>query len=90
MTSEQFPHQPGPAKSARTLKIEADGDFWKNRAKPKIRLMGRWLEGAGFKPGDRVQVIVVAPGVIELRCPAMLPANGEQQHSNELSDLELR
>ena len=34
----------------RTLKIEADGDFWKGVTKPKIRLMGRWLERAGVQP----------------------------------------
>src|ERR1700683_3798765 len=44
-------HQP-----ARTLKIEAEGDFWKGLTKPKIRLMGRWLERAGFRPGNRVHV----------------------------------
>lgn len=53
----------------RTLKIEEDGDFWKSRAKPKIRLIGRWLERAGFNPGKRVHVTCVAPGFIELRCP---------------------
>ena len=53
----------------RTLKIEEDGDFWKSRAKPKIRLIGRWLERAGFSPGSRVHVTCVAPGFIELRCP---------------------
>ena len=51
----------------RTLKIEAGGDAWKGTIKPKIRLMGRWLEQAGFKPDTRVQVRCVAPGVIELR-----------------------
>jgi hypothetical protein len=49
------------------LKIEASGDFWKGLIKPKIRLMGRWLEQVGFKPGSRVHVTCVAPGVIELR-----------------------
>jgi hypothetical protein len=53
--------------SVRQLKIEAEGDAWKGLFKPKIRLMGRWLERAGFKPGKRVQVVCVAPGVIELR-----------------------
>jgi len=53
----------------RTLKIEAEGDFWKGLTIPKIRLMGRWLERAGFNPGQRVQVTRVAPGVIELRAP---------------------
>ena len=50
----------------RTLKIEADGDRWKG-IKPKIRLMGRWLERAGFRPGNRVHIMCVAPGIIELR-----------------------
>lgn len=51
----------------RDLKIEAEGDPWRGLFKPKIRLIGRWLERAGFKPGNRVQVVCVAPGVIELR-----------------------
>jgi hypothetical protein len=68
---------PSPASEpgCRTLKIEEDGDFWRSRAKPKIRLVGRWLERAGFSPGGRVSVTCVAPGVIELRCPRCL--NGE-------------
>jgi hypothetical protein len=59
----------------RTLKIEADGDSWKGFTKPKIRLMGRWLERAGFSPGSRVYVKCVAPGVIELRSPDALTVN---------------
>jgi hypothetical protein len=55
------------AASIRTLQIESDGDAWKGRLKPKIRLTGRWLERAGFPPGERVQVACVAPGIIELR-----------------------
>jgi hypothetical protein len=51
----------------RTLKIEASGDAWKRAIKPKIRLTGRWLERAGFKPDTHVHVRYVAPGVIELR-----------------------
>jgi hypothetical protein len=51
----------------RTLKIEETGDAWKGVIKPKIRLMGRWLDKAGFKPGSRVQVVCVGPGVIQLR-----------------------
>ena len=60
--------------TVRTLQIEADGDRWKG-FKPKIRLMGRWLEQAGFPPGHRVQVTCVAPGVIELRSPDVLSLN---------------
>ena len=58
---------------ARSLKIETEGDFWKGLTKPKIRLMGRWLERAGFKPGQRVHVACLSPGVIELRSPADWP-----------------
>jgi hypothetical protein len=53
--------------TSRLLKIEADGDAWKGLIKPKIRLMGRWLERAGFKPHHHVSVTCVSPGVIELR-----------------------
>ena len=52
---------------ARSLKIEAEGDPWKATTKPKIRLIGRWLERAGFRAGSRVSVRPMAPGVIELR-----------------------
>jgi hypothetical protein len=55
--------------ASRDLKIEPHGDSWKGPIKPKIRLIGRWLERAGFKPGGRVEVKFVAPGVIELRSP---------------------
>ena len=55
------------AEPVRTLKIEEHGDRWKAPVKPKIRLIGRWLELAGFKPGKRVQVKCVSEGVIELR-----------------------
>lgn len=53
--------------NVRSLKIEATGDFAAGLTKPKIRLLGKWLERAGFIPGHRVQVICVAPGVMELR-----------------------
>ena len=69
-------HRPEPDPSMRTLKIEAEGDFWRGHTKPKIRLMGRWLEQAGFSPGYRVQVTCVAPGVIELRAPDAATVDG--------------
>ena len=52
--------------TTRKLKIEEAGDVWKG-LKPKIRLMGKWLDEAGFKPGQHVQIICVKPGVIEMR-----------------------
>lgn len=58
-----------PPLDVRSLQIEAEGDPWKGPPKPKIRLMGRWLENAGFPPGLRVQVLCLSPGRIELRAP---------------------
>ncbi len=57
-----------PRVNIRRLKIEADGDAWKNKIKPKIRLMGKWLEAAGFIPGTHVSVRCIASGLMELRC----------------------
>ena len=54
----------------RNLKIEAEGDPWQGRIKPKIRLKGSWLERAGFVPAGRVKVTCVTLGVMELRSDA--------------------
>jgi hypothetical protein len=51
----------------RNLKIEEHGNLFRGMMKPKIRLMGHWLNKAGFNPGGRVEVVCVAPGLIELR-----------------------
>ena len=69
------------AVKTRRLKIEADGDVWNNRIKPKIRLMGKWLEAAGFIPGRHVTVACIENGVIELRCiqSAHTPVKGESR-----------
>ena len=69
--------------SVRTLKIEAVGDFWKGLIKPKIRLVGNWLERAGFQPGTHVHVTCVAPGVIELRSPEKSSADQAKPTSSE-------
>ncbi len=58
------------------LQIESTGDFWRGKVKPKIRLTGKWLERAGFKPGHRVQVEISQPGTITLRFLER-PAPGE-------------
>jgi hypothetical protein len=57
----------GHGNRIRLLKVEADGDQWKQPLKPKIRLIGRWLERAGFIPGSHVLVKRVAHGLLELR-----------------------
>ena len=50
----------------RSLKIEATGDFWRGRIKPRIRIAGQWLARAGFKPGHRVEVKSTEPGTLFL------------------------
>jgi len=98
LTRESYPespllYEPGPVANLlreeppiRKLKIEADGDSWKGLIKPKIRLMGRWLERAGFSPGDWVQVTCLAPGVIQLRSPDALPVNDTKKASQQPPD----
>jgi hypothetical protein len=61
----------------RSLQIEGHGDPWDGPLKPKIRLMGHWLEQAGFKPGERVQVLCIAHGFIALRSPIPSSKGGE-------------
>jgi hypothetical protein len=47
--------------------------------------MGHWLERAGFKPGTRVSITCMAPGVIELRSDAAMP-NGSIPAALEQSE----
>jgi hypothetical protein len=65
---------PEQRRNVRTLAIEAAGDFCYGKVTPKIRLAGRWLERAGFKPGHRVEVRLDQPGTITLRFVAETPA----------------
>jgi hypothetical protein len=51
---------------ARSLAIEATGDFFLKKVTPKIRLSGKWLERAGFRPGHRVQIQIEQPGRLTL------------------------
>lgn len=51
----------------RNLKIEAAGDFCKGPVIPKIRLAGQWLERAGFRPGNRVEIQISGQGILTLR-----------------------
>ncbi len=82
----QFPTAIESPLSQRKLKIEAAGDSWKGRIKPKIRLMGRWLERAGFRPGETVLVTCVAPGILELRSSAQPTSNEGMQIPSEQSN----
>ncbi len=70
---------------ARTLKIEASGDFWRGTVTPKIRLAGQWLERAGFKPGNRVVVQVSEQGTLTLRFVDQLnDCNNDKQSAQPL------
>ena len=51
----------------RSLAIEGMGDFFYQDITPRIRLAGRWLEQAGFKPGHRVEVRIEQPSSLSLR-----------------------
>ena len=51
---------------ARSLKVELRGDRWKGRTFPALRVMGQWMAAAGFVPGRRVSVEVVASGEIKI------------------------
>lgn len=51
----------------RNLKIEAAGDYWRGKVTPKIRLTGQWLEQAGFKPGNRVEIQLSGQGTLTLK-----------------------
>lgn len=51
----------------RTLKIESTGDFFTGNIRPKIRISGKWLERAGFRPGHRVELSMLEPGALTLR-----------------------
>jgi hypothetical protein len=68
-----------PSLKQRTLKIEAIGDFARGRIKPRIRLTGCWLDRAGFKPGQRVEVYLPRPGEMTLQLKEEAPAIGGPQ-----------
>lgn len=48
--------------TTRFLKIDRCGDWFRKRIWPGLRIRGQWLGAAGFQPGARVSVKVVAPG----------------------------
>ena len=78
MDLHEAPSPTNPDQPVRLLKIEQEGDYFVGRIKPKIRLVGCWLERAGFAPGGRVAVTRIAPGIIELRSlgPVLVDGKG--------------
>lgn len=59
----------------RRIKVEAQGDRSWKRIKPKIRLMGNWLQRAGFPPGTHVVVRPISSGIVELRAESTPTSN---------------
>jgi hypothetical protein len=59
----------------RSLKIEPVGDSFYRKIKPRIRLSGRWLEQAGFKPGHWAEIHVPRPGELTLQFKEHSPAS---------------
>jgi len=82
--SRELPNEGDSEQSVRRLKIEEHGDFFTGRVKPKIRLMGHWLERAGFKPGRHVSVRCLGSGVIELRSEGSKMNEQNQASSDEV------
>lgn len=58
----------------RSIKIESDGDYFKRKVFPKIRLRGQWLAAAGFPPESRVKVMQIAPGMLLLKANSSVGA----------------
>ena len=56
-----------PVLRPRRLKIEAVGDFARQRSFPRIRLKGHWLTAAGFPADSYVLVSNPQPGVLTLQ-----------------------
>jgi hypothetical protein len=48
------------------LTVERTGDFWKNKIIPRLRIAGKWFDQAGFKPGSRVTVRLLQPGIMQI------------------------
>ena len=71
----------------RNLKIEASGDFWRGKVTPKIRLAGQWLERAGFKPGNRVEIEMPGPGMLTLK---FLPEHDDNSHQAHSATLQIQ
>ena len=71
--------------TARTLTIERTGDFFRGKITPKIRLAGKWLERAGFKPGHRVEIRLDEPGTLTLRFLGQTSATQRQTYESQSS-----
>jgi hypothetical protein len=63
--------------------IHGSGNFLHNQH-AVIRLTGQWLERAGFKPGNRVEIKISQPGTLTLKFLPEHDNNSLQPHSATL------
>ena len=66
----------------RILTVEPFGDFFgKTITASAVRLKGKWLQRAGFLPGQQVSLKIVGQGAIELRVqtPSETPVQTAEQ-----------
>ena len=53
---------------SRKLKVYEIGDVFYGKSQPQIRLQGKWLREAGFKPHDRIVVRKEGKRLVIERC----------------------
>jgi hypothetical protein len=54
----------------RKLKVYEIGDVFHGKEQPQIRLQGKWLREAGFKPHDQILVKKEGSRLVIERCDA--------------------
>jgi hypothetical protein len=54
----------------RKLKVYEIGDVFHGKEQPQIRLQGKWLRDAGFRPHDRILVKKEGSRLVIERCDA--------------------
>ena len=54
----------------RKLKVYEIGDVFRGKEQPQIRLQGKWLREAGFRPHDRILVKKEGTRLVIERCDA--------------------
>ena len=54
----------------RKLKVYQMGDVFRGKEQPQIRLQGKWLREAGFKPHDHILVKKEGARLVIERCDA--------------------
>jgi hypothetical protein len=74
-----------PWLAKRKLKVEENGTAYEAvRRVPLVRLKGQWLRAAGFAPGQRVEICLVAMGHLQIRLVEPVPEDSRQLIQAEL------